>query len=264
MHMIPTFDSSFEFDSVTARLQALSKELVLRNPVREEFVRIPCDTVLSASEIDGAKILYIVREGCLHIRTGEKVVMMFEEGEVVIPPLSPLFLSAPDFSVAVDRIPITSVVSESGDLWREAGALFEFYSQLWLSVTAEVIRSAAHILPSTRVFSSGETIISQGDIASEVYTLIEGEADVFVDGVKVGEVQTNEFFGILASATRSPRTATVIARTNCAVLCVENEKFQELIRARPVLIEKLIGELSRMVVELNGKVVELSRPITAK
>jgi hypothetical protein len=48
------------------------------------------------------------------------------------------------------------------------------------------------------------------------------------------------------------------------VLCVENEKFQELIKARPILIEKLIGELSRMVVDLNGQVVELSRPVTAK
>jgi hypothetical protein len=37
-----------------------------------------------------------------------------------------------------------------------------------------------------------------------------------------------------------------------------------LIKARPILIEKLIGELSRMVVDLNGKVVELSRPVTAK
>ena len=262
--MIPTFDSTFEFDSVTARLQVISKALLLRDPAREDFKRIPCDTVLSGGEAEGASILYVVREGCLHIRSGEKVVMMFEEGEVVVPPLAPLFLSAPDFSVAVDVLPIASVISESGDLWKEAGALFEFYSQLWLSVTAEVIRSAAHILPSTQVFTAGETIISQGDIASEVYTLIEGEADVFVDGVKVGEVQTNEFFGILASATRSPRTATVIARTNCAVLCVENEKFQELIKARPVLIEKLIGELARMVVDLNGKVVELSKPITAK
>jgi CRP-like cAMP-binding protein len=184
---------------------------------------------------------------------------MLEEGEIVFAPQLPLLLSAPDFSVAVDKIPFSALFTDSGAAERVLAEVLEFYAQLWLRILGDVIQSAAQIIPSTRVFQAGETIITQGDAATEVYTLIEGEADVFVDGVKVGEVQTEEFFGILASITKAPRTATVVARTNCAVLCVATEKFQELIRARPVLIEKLVAELSRMVVNLNGKVVELSR-----
>jgi len=257
--MIPTFDSTFDFNPVSERLAALSSQVGLRDPSRELFVRLKADEILPSPASFQEQSLYLVREGCLHIRLDDKVVLMLEEGEIVFAPQLPLLLSAPDFSVAVDKIPFSALFTDSGAAERVLAEVLEFYAQLWLRILGEVIQSAAQIIPSTRVFQAGETIITQGDAATEVYTLIEGEADVFVDGVKVGEVQTEEFFGILASITKAPRTATVVARTNCAVLCVATEKFQELIRARPVLIEKLVAELSRMVVNLNGKVVELSR-----
>ena len=257
--MIPTFDSSFDFNGVSERLAALTAQLAPLAPKMESSVRLNADETLPTPTSFGDQTLYVVREGCLHIRYNDKVVLMLEEGECVFPPHVPLSLTAPDFSVAVDTIPFTSLMTESGETKRVLAEVLEFYAQLWLRILADIISSSAQVIPTTRVFQSGETIITQGDPATEVYTLIEGAADVFVDGVKVGEVQTEEFFGILASITRAPRTATVVAKTNCAVLCVPTGKFQELIRARPILIEKLVSELSRMVVNLNGKVVELSR-----
>ena len=41
----------------------------------------------------------------------------------------------------------------------------------------------------------GEVIINQGDSADMVYTIIEGEAEAYVDGVKVGDIGIDEVFG---------------------------------------------------------------------
>ncbi len=257
--MIPTFECPFDFDVATARLQALTSVLTAGVTPIEVGMRVPCDTVLSGTHAVHGDVIYVVREGGLHIRDGEKLVMIVEEGEVVSAPPSPLVLSSPDFAIALDLISVQQLKNREGAVLPAWSDIERFQGVLWLSVTASLVRSSAHILPQTRVFSAGSIMIEQGTEANEVFTLLEGEAEVFVDGVQVGEVKTNEFFGILASVTKSPRTARVVARTPCAVLVVDRERFQELIQARPILVEKLIVELGRMVVDLNSKVVQLTQ-----
>jgi CRP/FNR family cyclic AMP-dependent transcriptional regulator len=257
--VIPTFECPFDFELAAARLLELTAALTARVAPIEVGLRVSCDTVLSGTHEIHGDVVYIVREGGLHIRDGEKLVMIVEEGEVVSVPPTPLVLSSPDFAVVLDLISTKQLKNMDGTLLPAWAEIERFQGAFWLSVTASLIRSSAQILPQTRVFSAGSIMIEQGSEANEVFTLLEGEAEVFVDGVKVGEVKTNEFFGILASVTKSPRTARVVARTPCAVLVVDRERFQELIQARPVLVEKLIFELGRMVVDLNSRVVTLSK-----
>jgi hypothetical protein len=101
-------------------------------------------------------------------------------------------------------------------------------------------------------FTEGQTIISQGDDAHEVFTILNGAADVFVDGTKVGEIQSDEIFGAMAVFTGDKRSATVIAQKNCTVLAVPREDFISLIQSHPQTTMTLIDNMARRIGKLNN------------
>lgn len=108
-------------------------------------------------------------------------------------------------------------------------------------------------------FAPGETIITQGETADLVYTLIEGSADAVCDGVKVGEIHQNEIFGALAVFTRQPRIASVVARTDCTVMMVNKDDFVQLIFEQPQISVGLIEEMAAKINELNNQLLALKK-----
>lgn len=102
----------------------------------------------------------------------------------------------------------------------------------------------------------GEVIIQQGETAEHVYTIISGEADVFVDGVKVGDIAEEEVFGAMAVFTGEPRSATVVASTPCTILAVPQQDFVLLIEAQPKAAVNLIENLARRITILNQQLID--------
>lgn len=58
-------------------------------------------------------------------------------------------------------------------------------------------------------FFSGQTIINQGDASKEVFLLVDGELDVFVDGYRVGQMSDGKIFGEIAVVENALRSATI-------------------------------------------------------
>lgn len=116
-----------------------------------------------------------------------------------------------------------------------------------------------HFQPVTgfQQFASGDTIIRQGDEADLVFTMLEGEADAIHDGVKVGEIHSDEIFGAMAVFTRQPRSASVIATSDCSVMAVRKEDFVDLIEQQPGIGLGLIEEMANKINQLNNKVSNL-------
>jgi len=116
------------------------------------------------------------------------------------------------------------------------------------------IRIEGNDYPEIRFYKSGDLIIRQGDPAEEVFTLVEGGAEVLHDLVKVGEINTGEIFGALASLGGEPRTASVVALTDCTVAVLKKDNFLALIETRPQTVEKFVKDLVSMVMDLNRKI----------
>jgi CRP/FNR family cyclic AMP-dependent transcriptional regulator len=106
-------------------------------------------------------------------------------------------------------------------------------------------------------FRADETIIQQGDAADQVYTLLEGSADAVCDGVRVGQIHTNEIFGALAVFTRQPRMASVVATSDCTLLAVRKEEFIALIEHQPQICLGLIEEMAAKINQLNSQLLQL-------
>ncbi|WP_242207065.1 MULTISPECIES: cyclic nucleotide-binding domain-containing protein [unclassified Pseudomonas] len=105
---------------------------------------------------------------------------------------------------------------------------------------------------------AGTVLINQGDAADHVFVIIDGHAEAFVDGHKVGEVPKDEIFGAMAVFTHEPRNATVIAREPSTVMLIPGEQFLSMTRTNPKIAHSLIESMARRIGQLNKQVSQLS------
>jgi len=76
-----------------------------------------------------------------------------------------------------------------------------------------------------------ETIIRMGDVASEMYLLLRGRVDVLDKRGKVlRTLKDGDFFGEVGLLLATPRTATVVARTQCDLFVLRKADFRRILR----------------------------------
>ncbi|TRW82803.1 MFS transporter [Mycolicibacterium sp. 018/SC-01/001] len=81
--------------------------------------------------------------------------------------------------------------------------------------------------------AAGETVIHQGEYGDEFYVVDEGELDVFVARQYVRSLGSDDFFGELALLADSPRTATVVATTDCRLWTLPRTAFLTILSGFP-------------------------------
>ncbi|MDR9862718.1 MULTISPECIES: Crp/Fnr family transcriptional regulator [Pseudomonas] len=134
-----------------------------------------------------------------------------------------------------------------------------------LGQMAILVHAVAELKPrefrSTNGFKrveAGEVLIQQGDAADHVFVIIDGHAEAFVDGHKVGEVPKDEIFGAMAVFTGEPRNATVIAREASTVMLIPGDQFLSMTRSNPKIAHSLIESMARRISQLNGQITQLT------
>lgn len=100
-------------------------------------------------------------------------------------------------------------------------------------------------------FKKGETIISEGMESYDVYIILTGEAEIvktyFGKSVGVRTLKKGDVFGALALIAKSPRFATVVAKTDLELGLIYRDDFLSM-------LEKLPDEVSEI---LKGMVTQL-------
>ncbi|KAI9329858.1 cyclic nucleotide-binding-like protein [Obelidium mucronatum] len=78
-------------------------------------------------------------------------------------------------------------------------------------------------------FIAGDTIVSQGEQATEMYFILHGKVSILVNGNYVTSFADGGFFGEVALIANIPRTATVIAGTNCNLYTLSAKDFNSIL-----------------------------------
>jgi hypothetical protein len=118
---------------------------------------------------------------------------------------------------------------------------------LFSGLDPEQSRFAAS-LAATREIAAGTTVIEAWDVARDFFVVLDGRADVFVDGTRVDGIRPGDFFGELAALDWGagfayPRLATVVAATPMRLLVFADGRLNELMKIPAV--EKTISAAVR-------------------
>ncbi|MEP7379886.1 MAG: MFS transporter, partial [Chloroflexota bacterium] len=98
---------------------------------------------------------------------------------------------------------------------------------------------------SLRDVKQGATIIRQGDAADFFYVINSGRVEVTQTDASgashlLRQMGPPEFFGEIGLLSRVPRTATVVAMTDCTLVALDGRAFLELVESGPGLTYTLL------------------------
>jgi CRP-like cAMP-binding protein len=88
---------------------------------------------------------------------------------------------------------------------------------------AQIEALAGHLRPQRA--SAGEVVVRQGEPGERFYIVERGELEVTVDGTPARRLAPGDFFGEIALLRELPRTATVTAEDDAALLILERDRF---------------------------------------
>lgn len=246
-------------DQLTDRLKKLAQKLFEDLPEGEK-VALPITSDLYS--VESTEHLFMVRQGNLSATSDGRACLYFETGDLI--GLTQCY-QLPSLTISVDDdAEVTQYEADTllryVNETKERQAIWNSYliTQLCLFQDAFGRHQMTKVQPNTGFlnFMPGDDIIRQGDMATEVFTILNGQADVFVDDTQVGKVLPDEIFGAMSVFTGEPRSATVRAKTSCTVLAVPKEEFITLIQSHPQTTMTLIENMSRLIGTLNQQLTQ--------
>ncbi len=114
------------------------------------------------------------------------------------------------------------------------------------------------LLPRGRVvhFGRDEKLIQQGAKADSMFVLVDGEATVIVERngqpKPVAYLRSGDCFGEMSLLTGEPRSATVVAQTDCEVVEIGKAVLARSLKENPDLLAQLSELLARRQMDNEG------------
>lgn len=106
---------------------------------------------------------------------------------------------------------------------------------------------------NTEYYSAGETVFHAGDEGHVMYVVQEGQVEVLHNGQVIDMLGPGQTFGEMAIVDQSPRTATVMAKTDCRLVPLDEDKFMYHVHRTPffaLTVLRIVTErLRRRMVE---------------
>lgn len=112
-------------------------------------------------------------------------------------------------------------------------------------------------------YKAGRTLINEGERATDVFVILEGQAQVVLYSPAGREVAVRllgegELFGELAALDGAPRCASVVAASDMRALTIGRSDFLACVEETPGAHAWLTARLVAEVRRLTGRVFELS------
>ncbi|MET1081352.1 MAG: cyclic nucleotide-binding domain-containing protein [Pseudomonas sp.] len=254
-------------DQLINRLQSIPSQLL--EGLSPAGAPLLLERVEDLAQVLPSNQLFIIENGLLHALVDGRPLFYLQEGDLVGLRQG---IELPSCRYTSEE-PLSLIPYARSDVFKHIYAdeqRQELFIQYLIGHTALLSDALARlkqpeIRPATgfQHFAAGEELIHQGDEADHVFIIIEGYAEAYVDGQKVGDVQKDEIFGAMAVFTREKRSATVLASEPCTVMVIPKEQFLSLMQSNPRIAHSLIESMARRIDLLNKEVTQLRLPSVA-
>jgi len=116
---------------------------------------------------------------------------------------------------------------------------------------------------SFKAYSAQEQIIDRQSESTDVFFVISGEIRVVIYSLSGREITLDDlsagsYFGELAAIDGEPRSASVMALSDCMVASLAQEKFLSILENHPEIAFKVMKSLTRMVRTATDRIMDLS------
>lgn len=126
-------------------------------------------------------------------------------------------------------------------------ASIDLFSGLPEHVLDEVVAAG-----TTLTFPAGSTVVTQGGADAGLQVVLEGSADVDVNGVRRGPITAGAYFGEISVIDGGPRSATVTAGAEgLKTFAISALNFSPLIDRHPALARSLLKVLCARIRSLG-------------
>lgn len=95
---------------------------------------------------------------------------------------------------------------------------------------------------------AGQALFREGDEGNQMYVLETGTAEVFVRNQLLETLEHGSIVGEVGLVSPGPHSASVIAKTDCEFVAVDEKRFQFLVQQTPyfaVQVMRLMAERLR-------------------
>jgi len=96
---------------------------------------------------------------------------------------------------------------------------------------------------------AGRALFKEGERGNFMYVLMSGTADIIVHDRVIETAKAGDIVGEMAIIDDSPRSATVMAKSDCKFLPIERQRFIFLIQQKPEfamhVIQVMVNRLRR-------------------
>lgn len=104
-----------------------------------------------------------------------------------------------------------------------------------------------------KTYSEGETIFREGEPGDVMYAVVDGEVDIYVHDKPVSLVKQGEVLGEMALIDRKPRSATAIARTDCKLVVINEQRFNFLLKQTPMFVTQIMRVMADRIRNQNNE-----------
>ncbi|MDZ8050282.1 MAG: cyclic nucleotide-binding domain-containing protein [Aulosira sp. ZfuVER01] len=112
--------------------------------------------------------------------------------------------------------------------------------------------------PDPKIFSAGQVIFQAGEPGDCMYGILEGEVDILVDGKVVETIEAGEVFAIGALVGVKNRTYTAIAKTDCQLAFLNEQRFLFVVQETPMFALQVMKNYSERLTRVEKQLSSLT------
>ncbi len=106
----------------------------------------------------------------------------------------------------------------------------------------------------TRAFKAGDTVVTEGEEAKEMFVVRSGKVAIKVHGETVEEVAAGGMFGEMALIDHSPRSATIVAIEDTELVPINERLFVILVQDTPFFALDVMRVLVERIRLMNQRI----------
>lgn len=99
--------------------------------------------------------------------------------------------------------------------------------------------------------AAGQPLFSEGEEGHRLFVLTTGKAEIIVNNRVVEAIQHGNIVGEMGLVSPGPRSATVVALTDCEFVAIDEKRFQYLVQQTPFFAMQVMRVLAERLRAAN-------------